>query len=395
MNRIAVIFEGSISSRLGVFNVAIQRARHLASIAPCPVDVFMIQVYDGKLTSRFRHSTPPDERPLQITVDGINVSILWFRRSVIDALSHRVLGLSQPFFNAFLRSVARRLRHYDIICAHDRIAGKVALSAKQRFNAKCVITWHGASIYTDPPRDALIRRETASLLRQADINCFVSEGLERKARELFPDTDFKATILLNAAAPQFRRFSDAERAVLRAEHGVSGKKVVTFVGRFSPVKNVTLLPEIFAEILRLHTEANAQEEIEFWAVGDGEQLTTVQALMKNKPEVNCRFWGNQPANVMPALLNCTDLLLLPSRLEGLPLVVIEALACGANVVATDVVGTAEAIGKENAVPLNDCLIPNIARKAALMLSHPVPQPLPPEINWPATARKELALLQSL
>ena len=395
MNRIAVIFEGSISCRLGVFNVAIQRARHLAAIAPCPVDVFMIQVYDGPLTSRFRHSVPPAERPLHITVDGVNVSILWFRRSVIDALSHRVLGLSQPFFDSFLRSVASRLSNYDIICAHDRIAGKVALSAKRRYDAKCVITWHGASIYTDPPRDALIRRETNALLSNADINCFVSKGLERKARELFPGTEFKATILLNAAAPQFRRFSDEERARLRAEHAVSGKKVVTFVGRFSPVKNVTLLPDIFAEIQRLRSKAHLQEEIEFWAVGDGEQLSTVQALMKDKPGVNCRFWGNQPADVMPILLNCTDLLVLPSRLEGLPLVVIEALACGANVVATDVVGTAEAIGKENSVPLDDMLVPNIARKAAMMLSGSVSQSLPPEIRWTATAQKELALLQSL
>ena len=395
MKRIAVIFEGDISKRLGVFNVAVQRAKHLAAITPCPVDIFLIQVYDGPLTARLRHSEQPAERHEQITVDGMVINVRWLRRHLIDAIAHRLSISTEPLLNRGLIAFARELSDFDVICAHDRIAGKVALAAKQINSAKCIITWHGTSIHTDPPRDALIYHETSALLSSADINCFVSQGLERKARELFPSIAFKSIILLNAAAPQFRRFSDEERARLRSEYGVLNKKVVTFVGRFSPVKNVTLLPEIFAEILRLRSEAHAQEDIEFWAIGDGEQISQVQALMHSKSGVNCRFWGNLPAEVMPALLNCSDLLVLPSRLEGLPLVVIEALACGANVVATDVVGTAEAIGKENAVPLNRDLIPNIAHKAVQMLSGRVTQALPPQISWTRTAQKELDLIKSL
>jgi glycosyltransferase involved in cell wall biosynthesis len=44
-----------------------------------------------------------------------------------------------------------------------------------------------------------------------------------------------------------------------------------------------------------------------------------------------------------ALLHCADVFLLPSRVEGLPLSVLEAMAAGVPVVATDIPGTREAV----------------------------------------------------
>ena len=42
--RIAVIFEGNISNRLGVFNAVVNRVKHLRAIDPYDIDLFMIQV---------------------------------------------------------------------------------------------------------------------------------------------------------------------------------------------------------------------------------------------------------------------------------------------------------------------------------------------------------------
>ena len=61
MKQIAVIFEGEINKRLGVFNAVINRVKHLQEIADYKIDVYMFEVYDGWLMRRLRHS-PKDQQ---------------------------------------------------------------------------------------------------------------------------------------------------------------------------------------------------------------------------------------------------------------------------------------------------------------------------------------------
>ena len=67
--RIAVIFEGNISNRLGVFNAVVNRVKHLRAIAPYDIDLFMIQVYDTGLTRLLRRSKPVSDRPLPVVAE--------------------------------------------------------------------------------------------------------------------------------------------------------------------------------------------------------------------------------------------------------------------------------------------------------------------------------------
>jgi glycosyltransferase involved in cell wall biosynthesis len=200
---------------------------------------------------------------------------------------------------------------------------------------------------------------------------------------------FPAQVLLNGASAQFYRYSDERRAQLREKYKANdGKKVVAFVGRFEPVKNVTLLPDIYKMLEDKHGK-----ELTFWAIGDGIQLDETRRLMAEKG-VKCHFTGKVPPEEIPDLLNCVDLLVLPSSLEGLPLVVIEALSCGAHVVATNVIGTAEAVGRENAIDLGDNFIERFTDRGAQLLMGDIDQQLPPEVSWTATAAKENSIYQS-
>ena len=113
-------------------------------------------------------------------------------------------------------------------------------------------------------------------------------------------------------------------------------------------------------------------------------------MMKDKG-VKCHFTGKVPPEEIPDLLNCVDLLVLPSSLEGLPLVVIEALSCGARVVATNVIGTAEAVGRDNAIDLGDNFVERFTDRAVQLLQGGIDQQLPPEVSWTATADKENAI----
>ena len=196
-------------------------------------------------------------------------------------------------------------------------------------------------------------------------------------------------MLLNGASAQFHRYDEGRRAQLREKYGVNDDaKVVAFVGRFEPVKNVTLLPDIYKEIERKHGH-----RLTFWAIGDGVQLDETRRLMAAKG-VKCTFTGKVPPEEIPDMLNCVDLLVLPSSLEGLPLVVIEALSCGAHVVATNVIGTAEAVGRANAIDLGDAFVDRFTTRAAELLAGGIDQQLPPEVSWTATAIKENRIYHS-
>ena len=59
--------------------------------------------------------------------------------------------------------------------------------------------------------------------------------------------------------------------------------------------------------------------------------------------------GDQDRDEVAEWMRAADLLCLPSYSEGCPNVVIEAIACGCPVVATDVGGTSEIVGQESSI----------------------------------------------
>jgi len=388
MKQIAVLFEGDINRRLGVFNAVINRVKHLQQVADYKIDVHMLQVYDGWLMRRVRHTPKVVYRPDEIVADDVKVHVTWFRRRWSDAIMHRLFHKPPRALMRRLHRLGWEMRGHDLVSAHDRIMGHAAVYAGQQLHIPSFITWHGASIYTDPPRDAMIKELTIQLLHSATCNFFVSQGLLDKAYAELTD-GFPAEVLLNGASAQFCKYSDKHRALLREKYGVNdGKKVVAFVGRFEPVKNPTLLPDIYKSL-----EVKHGKELTFWAIGDGVLLEETRRLMTEKG-VKCHFTGKVPPEEIPDLLNCVDLLVLPSSLEGLPLVVIEALSCGAKVVATNVIGTAEAVGRDNAIDLGDNFIERFTNRGAQLLEGNIDQQLPPEVSWTATAVKENKIYQS-
>ena len=382
MKKIAVLFEGDINWRLGVFNAVLNRAKHLQQITDYKVDVHMFQLYDGWLMRLFRKSKKLTSRPDEIEDLGMKVHITWYRRRWSDVILHRVFHKPPRSLMKRLHRLGWEMRGYDLVSAHDRMAGHAAVFAQEHLHIPCFITWHGATIYTEPPRDPMIKEATIKLLHQADCNFFVSQGLLDRAHADLTD-GFPAEVLRNGASAEFHRYKDKLRAELRKLYNIpEGKKVVAYLGRFEPVKNVTLLPEIYQEIQRKYGN-----DLVFWAIGLGYQLEETQRMMQDKG-ICCLFTGRVPHDVIPDMLNCVDLLVLPSSLEGLPLVVIEALSCGAHVVATNVIGTAEAVGRENAIDLGDNFVDRFTDRAVQLLHGGIDQQLPPEVSWTATAEKE-------
>ncbi|MBR5101670.1 MAG: glycosyltransferase family 4 protein, partial [Muribaculaceae bacterium] len=131
-------------------------------------------------------------------------------------------------------------------------------------------------------------------------------------------------------------------------------------------------------------------EVVYWIIGDGPQYEELKSAL-GKTALNAVLWGRKKAEEIPAMLNCVDVLVLPSRMEGLPLVAAEAIACGANVVGSRVGGIPEVIGEENTFSHGDDFNVQIAARAVEMLEGKVAQHVPESMSWERTSMKELAI----
>ena len=110
-------------------------------------------------------------------------------------------------------------------------------------------------------------------------------------------------------------------------------RLILFVGRLEQQKDPVLLVEAFAA-----AQANARN-LRLVVVGDGGLLEDAQRRAAECGVAARVHWlGYRGRADMPGLMNASDVLLLPSRFEGMPITVLEALACGLPVVATAVGG---------------------------------------------------------
>jgi glycosyltransferase involved in cell wall biosynthesis len=131
-------------------------------------------------------------------------------------------------------------------------------------------------------------------------------------------------------------FRDAAPHPLLARLRQEGRRVVLNVGRLQPVKNQRLF-------LRTCQRLGRQfDDLEFVLCGEGSERQALETYAAQLGLADrCRFLGLQ-ADVAPVYA-AAAVLIQSSDYEGLPNVVMEAMASGVPVVATDVGGTRELI----------------------------------------------------
>lgn len=388
MLKLAVIFESSPFDRKGLFNAVHNRVKHLVETGECEIDVFCIHSRDTALTRRLRH-TPEVPFVDDVTIDGIRYKMLWYDFSLIDHALVYKLSRRPFFFGKYLSRSVAILEGYDHVIAHSFTGGLFAQEAFRRFGVPYSVTWHGSDVHTHPWRNSLIFKDTRAVMEDASCNFYVSSALRTESDKI--TVSARKEVLYNGVSDDFVLYPDDRRIALRGEYGLSPEeKVVAFVGSIVAVKNVSVLQPLFHEI-----RSRYDGLLKFWMVGDGKLRGAVEPAMVSDETLDVRFWGNVPAEEMPSMMNCIDVMVLPSLNEGLPLVCAEAVRCGASVVGSDVGGVPEVIGRENVVPLGDGLVRGMASKVVDMLHSAPDQDVPAAISWESTAQKELSYLKSL
>jgi glycosyltransferase involved in cell wall biosynthesis len=408
MKRVAVICESSPFDRKGLFNAVHNRTRCLSAEGTFQIDAYCMHIRDSFLSRRLR-KTEKVSRQDVVQIDGVPYKMLWRHFSYMDALRHR-LSLPPANLLKYAEGIAARFKDYDVVAAHSYEGGLVAYEINKQFGIPYTVTWHGSDVHTHPLKDKSRAKLTAMIMEHASVNFFVSENLLAISSRI-TDNAVKA-VLYNGVSEEFIRFGEEGKAMFRSKYGLAANdKVVAYVGNFHKVKNVTVLPELFSRIhdhfeMHLRDAGEMDYNLKFWIIGDGKLRKEVEPLIKRFVGTDVTFWGNLPSGDMPVIMNCIDLLVLPSRNEGLPLVTLEALKCGASVIGSEVGGVPEVIGKEFCVPFPDDskghpdyespeFADRMAQKAVKQLFYPEEQNLDPKFSWKRSAQAEVSFLKAL
>ncbi len=153
-------------------------------------------------------------------------------------------------------------------------------------------------------------------------------------------------VILNGICPTA---ASCTREETRAGLGIGrDAPLILTVARLAPQKGHDLLLAALPEVLRARPDAR------FVLVGGGpEQEAVASAIVDQQLAGNVMLLGSR--SDVPDLLQSADLFVLPSRFEGLPMAVLEAMAASVPVVATAVGGNVEALGAEHPllVPADD------------------------------------------
>lgn len=214
----------------------------------------------------------------------------------------------------------------------------------------CGINWvcfmHGTT--AENPKVTFYNFIDNCLQRFADVTVLVSENQRKK---IFGGKDpLRVRVLHNAVDLDSPAKVSPRSLPFRENYGIApNEKLVVVVGRLSPEKGV----DVFIRSMQLILQKNGS--VHALIVGDGyEKESLVNLVVTLGIEKKMHFTGftDTPGDYMID----ADIIVLPSRSEGIPNVALEAMALGKPLVATAVGGTPEVVKNQQSgllVPSDD------------------------------------------
>jgi glycosyltransferase involved in cell wall biosynthesis len=233
---------------------------------------------------------------------------------------------------------------FDIVHAHMLFpTGAASLNVARQLGAPMLVTTRGSDTHTNPYRNKGITRLTRKAILASDRIVAVSEELARDvlrlARPRLPVKVVNNGVDLQVFRPV------ADQVLLRKALGLPAAGVgICTAGRLVVDKGIGELMQAFSGLI------GTGEDIWLAFVGEGPARPLIEAWT-HREELEDRVYvtGALPHGEVSNWMRASDIFVLASYREGLPNVVLEAMACGRPVIATEVGGIPEAVGSEAAI----------------------------------------------
>jgi colanic acid/amylovoran biosynthesis glycosyltransferase len=272
----------------------------------------------------------------------------------LKALMHTLLGACY--------AILLRDRDVDHIHVHHGYFGSwIAMIAARLMDIDFSMTLHGS--------DLLLNAAYLDVKLERCSCCFtVSEYNRRYIMEHYPAVDETKLVVARMGV---EISESAEQALRRESQGREWS--VLSVGRLHAVKDHAFLVRACAQ---LH-----ESGVEFTCsiAGDGPERPRLERLIRKYGlETRVSLLGHVPREQMDSLYNRADLVVLTSRSEGIPLVLMEAMARGKVVLAPAITGIPELVtGGKNGFLYSPGSLPDFVARlvfiCSLMQAQPQPQ----------------------
>ena len=165
-------------------------------------------------------------------------------------------------------------------------------------------------------------------------NVCVSRGVADFSARSVGLSPKKLVVIPNSV--DFERFANALPANLD-EFGIPAhSRVLITIGRLEHQKGIDILLDAVSRLNPL------PDDVHFLIVGDGPDEQALRSQVLEKKISHCVHFAKRRSDI-PELLTASFALILPSRWEGMPNVVLEAMAAGRPVIAARVEGVAELV----------------------------------------------------
>lgn len=316
-------------------------------------------------------------------------------RQVVYFYTPFLFRISYPFtlFMSLIFS-AGRIRKYNPDCLFlswafpDAVAGTML---GRLIKIPTVIKVHGSDINSHAAYQSRSRQIVWSMQYSSAV-ITVSQALANRLVELGVESS-KIHVIYNGIDHQ--RFFRQDQAGSRELLGLrSDRKIITFVGNLKVAKGCMDLVAAFIQLI------GTRSELDLYFIGDGEKYDALgEKIRQAGLQDRIKLLGSKKHSELPAWLNASDVVALPSHNEGVPNVLLEAMACGVPVVATRVGGIPEIVSDQAGILIEPGEMTELANALETALSTTWNREsiaaTVSEFTWDKNAHQVLALLEDV
>ncbi|MFL0268891.1 glycosyltransferase [Candidatus Clostridium radicumherbarum] len=268
--------------------------------------------------------------------DDIKYNVVYYKVGIITKIVNYILGDSY-ITKKIAKSVSKSNYYFDIIHAHWlHRTGSVARIIGLKSQKPYFVTCHGSDV-NYILNNKKIRYQAIRTLHEATEVEFVSKKLLHTAQKYGYKGNNYEIIPNGIWIDKFIR--------VHKKNTNNTIKKIGFVGNLIDVKRADKLGKIISNIVNGY-----EKEIEIIIVGSGKYEEQLKVELKH---YNVKFYGSVNYSIIPDIMSQLDLLILPSRNEGWPCVVLEAHICGVPVIGSDRGGIPEAINNNDFIVNED------------------------------------------